>query len=51
MDRADEVIYFVGLPGVPRVILWVKFSPRGGEVHWDNGRLIPARCSDFSTGA
>jgi hypothetical protein len=24
--RADEVIYFAGLPGAPRVILWVKFS-------------------------
>jgi hypothetical protein len=34
MDRADEVIYFVGLPGVPRVILWVKFRLQGGEVHF-----------------
>jgi hypothetical protein len=31
MDRADEVIYTAGLPGVPRMILWVKFRalPRG----------------------
>jgi hypothetical protein len=33
MDRADEVIYSVGLPGVPRVILWVKFSLKDGVLH------------------
>ncbi|MDR1470516.1 MAG: hypothetical protein LBT00_14645 [Spirochaetaceae bacterium] len=31
MDRTDEVIYLAGLPGVPRMILWVKISTcRGG---------------------
>jgi hypothetical protein len=33
MDRADEVTYSAGLPGVPRMILWVKFSPRGGVLN------------------
>jgi hypothetical protein len=30
MDRAYETVYSVGLPGVPRLILWVKFSLKGG---------------------
>jgi hypothetical protein len=31
MDRADEIIYSACLSGVPRVILWVKFSIHGGD--------------------
>ncbi|MHB9292314.1 hypothetical protein Holit_01410 [Hollandina sp. SP2] len=27
MDRVNEIIYSAGLPGVPRMIPWVKFSP------------------------
>jgi hypothetical protein len=46
MDRVDEIIYPAGLPGVPRVILWVKFSAEqrgwlvliGMDFMWD---LIP----------
>jgi hypothetical protein len=34
MDRADETVYPAGVSGLPRVILWVKFSPWGGEVHY-----------------
>jgi hypothetical protein len=30
MDRTDEVIYLAGLPGVPRMILWVKIRIREG---------------------
>jgi hypothetical protein len=26
MDRADETVYPAGVPGVPHVNLWVKFS-------------------------
>jgi hypothetical protein len=33
MDRAYEAVYPFGVPGVPLLILWVKFSPltRGGQ--------------------
>jgi hypothetical protein len=30
MDRTYETIYSVGLPGVPRVILWGKFGAEEG---------------------
>jgi hypothetical protein len=29
MDRTYETVYFVGLPGVPRVNPWGKFSAEG----------------------
>jgi hypothetical protein len=38
MDRTDEVIYLAGLPGVPRMILWVKFSVNGGEAVVNGGK-------------
>jgi hypothetical protein len=31
MDRVNEVIYSAGLPGVLRVILWVKVSTCSGD--------------------
>ncbi|MDR1468755.1 MAG: hypothetical protein LBT00_05625 [Spirochaetaceae bacterium] len=40
MDRTDEVIYLAGLPGVPRMILWVKISPEGVLF----GAVLPADC-------
>jgi hypothetical protein len=35
MDRVNEIIYSAGLPGVPRMIPWVKFSAerRGSKPH------------------
>jgi hypothetical protein len=41
MDRVNEIIYSAGLPGVPRMIPRVKFSPRGGV-------LNPKRAAPFN---
>jgi hypothetical protein len=30
MDRVNEIIYSAGLPGVPRMIPWVKFRALPG---------------------
>jgi hypothetical protein len=31
MDRINETVYPAGLPGVSRMILWLKFSTDGGD--------------------
>jgi hypothetical protein len=33
MDRTDEVIYLAGVPGIPRVIPWIKFSLKVGVLN------------------
>jgi hypothetical protein len=52
--RADEVIYSAGLPGAPRVILWVKFSACRGVFflfffppHRPKTRLFQGNHNDF----
>jgi hypothetical protein len=43
MDRAYEAVYPFGVPGVPLLILWVKFSPGDGVLHLPlglTGRVI-----------
>jgi hypothetical protein len=45
MVRADEAVYPTGLPGVPRLILWVKFSACGGVLNQRGYALIKSKCT------